>query len=116
VAASDAGLTVSAPELRRGVAATVVGTLADDDIEAFVGVELSLTVPSGWTLTPASARFDRIEPGDSARVAWTVTARPAATTSGPASTSAAATQDVGVVVCSHASALGRAVFDGLRVT
>jgi hypothetical protein len=29
--------------------------------------------------------------------------------------SAAAVQDVGVVVCSHAAALGRAVFDGLEV-
>jgi FAD dependent oxidoreductase/NPCBM-associated, NEW3 domain of alpha-galactosidase len=68
------GLTVAAPELRPGVAATVVSTLTNDDVEPYLGVEMSLAAPAGWTVTPAAARFDRVEPGDSAKAEWTVTA------------------------------------------
>jgi alpha-galactosidase-like protein len=70
------GLTVEAPELRPGVAATVTVTLANDDVEAYEGVELSLTGP--WNLTPTSPAPTRIEPGETAEATWTVTAPPQA--------------------------------------
>ena len=66
------GLTVSAPELRPGVPATVVVRLVNDDVETYEGVELSLTGP--WSTTPASPAPSQVEPGESVEATWTVTA------------------------------------------
>ena len=70
------GLTVTAPELRPGEPATVTVTLVNDDVDAYEGVDLALTVPGGWTAVPSAPAADRIEPGDSAVATWTVTAPP----------------------------------------
>jgi hypothetical protein len=67
------GLTVEAPELRPGVAATVTATLVNDDVDPYEGVSVVLSAPAGWTVTP-SGGVDRVEPGESAEVRWSVTA------------------------------------------
>jgi hypothetical protein len=68
---------------------------------------------SGTTPSPAWLRLARN--GTTFTGAWSLDGV-AWTTVGTATVaSAAAVQDVGVVCCSHASRLGRAVFDGLRV-
>lgn len=68
---------------------------------------------SGATPSPAWLRLSRN--GDTFTGAWSLDGV-AWTTVGTAKVpSAAATQDVGVVVCSHAARLGRAIFDRLEV-
>jgi FAD dependent oxidoreductase/NPCBM-associated, NEW3 domain of alpha-galactosidase len=68
------GLTVEAPELRPGEPATVTATLVNDDVEAYEGLEVVLSAPDGWTVTPSSPVADRLEPGESAEAKWTVVA------------------------------------------
>jgi len=67
------GLSVEAPELRPGVAATVTATLANDDVEPYEQLDVTLTAPAGWTVQPAET-VDRLEPGESAEITWSVTA------------------------------------------
>jgi hypothetical protein len=67
------GLTVEAPELRPGVAAVVTATLVNDDVEPYEGVSAVLEAPAGWTVA-ASGAADRVEPGESAELKWSVTA------------------------------------------
>jgi hypothetical protein len=67
------GLSVEAPELRPGAEATVAATLPNDDEAPYVGTELTLAVPDGWTVSGPVEAGD-IAPGDEAEAAWKVTA------------------------------------------
>lgn len=70
---------------------------------------------SGPAVTPSPAWLRLVRNGTTFTGAWSLDGV-AWTTVGTATVpSAAATQDVGTVVCSHASRLGRAVFEGLKV-
>ena len=70
---------------------------------------------SGPAATPSPAWLRLARNGTTFTGAWSLDGV-AWTTVGTATVpSAAAVQDVGLVVCSHAAALGRAVFDGLEV-
>ncbi len=71
---------------------------------------------SGPAVTPSPAWLRLARNGTTFTGAWSVDGV-AWTTVGTATVpSAGPVQDVGLVVCSHAAALGRAVFDGLRLS
>jgi hypothetical protein len=70
---------------------------------------------SGPAATPSPAWLRLSRDGSTFTGAWSLDGVVWTTVGSAAVPSAAATQDVGVVVCSHASRLGRAVFDGLEV-
>jgi hypothetical protein len=70
---------------------------------------------SGPAATPLPAWLRLARNGSSFTGAWSLDGVVWTTVGSATVPSAAAVQDVGVVVCSHAAALGRAVFDGLEV-
>jgi FAD dependent oxidoreductase/NPCBM-associated, NEW3 domain of alpha-galactosidase len=70
---------------------------------------------SGPATTPSPAWLRLARNGSTFTGAWSVDGVTWTTVGSATVPSAAAVQDVGVVCCSHAAALGRAVFDGLEV-
>ena len=70
---------------------------------------------SGPAATPSPAWLRLARDGSTFTGAWSVDGVAWTTVGAATVPSAAAAQDVGVVVCSHAARLGRAVFDGLEV-
>ena len=70
---------------------------------------------SGPAATPSPAWLRLARSGTTFTGAWSLDGAVWTTVGTATVPSAATTQDVGVVVCSHAARLGRAVFDGLEV-
>ena len=61
---------------------TVKATLRNPGPSALRGAAVSLTVPSGWTVTPATASLGTVDPGGSAPATFTVTAPSSGLTAG----------------------------------
>jgi hypothetical protein len=63
-----------AAALTGGQAAPVTETFADNGVQPVTDVRLRLSVPSGWTVTPASATVRSVAAGQTAQATFSVTA------------------------------------------
>ncbi len=84
--------TLSAPPVvTPGSTVTATTTLPNSSSAALSNVSVSLTAPSGWTVTATSpSSFSQVPPGQSAQTTWAVTV-PAGTQPGPGELDATAT-------------------------
>ncbi len=78
-------LDVRSPKLTKQLSAPVTVTVSNDGPSAVTGATASLTVPDGWTLSPATVTLGAIDPGSSRTATFRVTR----TEAGPGTTTGA---------------------------
>lgn len=115
--ASCTSLGLSGPDLNGlvpGEAGVVASTFTNNDVSAVNGVELGLTVPEGWTVTPSGPTSHATVPaGGKVTTTWAVTP-PAGTTAGKYALTA--TSNKGPAITVEATVLPPGTIPQSRIT